>query len=167
MTMDRTRVLLAGGAIAGPLFAVTGLVQALTRRGFDLKRHALSLLEAGDLGWIQRANFILAGLLYVGAAVAMRRVMRGSAGGSWGPRLIGVFGLGMIGAGCFTADPGLGYPPGATADTNAVSWHGLVHLASASVAFLALTVAGFVWARRFVAERRGGGSPTPSSAWSG
>src|SRR5262245_41668985 len=102
MTRDRTRVLLAGSALAGPLFAVVGLIQAFTTPGFDLTRHALSLLEAGDLGWIQRANFILAGLLYVGGALAMRQVMRGGPGATWGPRLIGVFGLGMIGAGCFT-----------------------------------------------------------------
>jgi hypothetical protein len=132
-----------------------GLIQAFTHPGFDLTRHALSVLEAGDLGWIQSSNFILTGLLYIGGALAMRQVMRGTPGGTWGPRLIVVFGLGMIGAGCFTADPGLGYPPSTPADANAVSWHGIVHLISASLAFLALTIAGFVWARRFVAERRG------------
>src|SRR5262245_25817934 len=58
-------------------------------------------------------------------------------------------------AGCFTADPGLGYPPGTPSDTNAVSWHGILHLISASVAFLALTAAGCVWTRRFVAQGRG------------
>ena len=72
-----------------------------------------------------------------------------------GPRLINVFGLGMIGAGCFTADPALGYPPGTPANANAVSWHGIIHLTSASLAFLALTIAGFVWTRRFVAEKQG------------
>src|SRR5215469_8259990 len=116
--MPRTRSLLAGAAIAGPLFAVVGLIQAFVHPGFDLTRHALSLLEAGDFGWIQRANFILTGLLYVGGAAAMRQVMRGP-GATWGPRLIMVFGMGMIGAGCFAADPGLGYPPGTPSDTNA------------------------------------------------
>ena len=155
MTSDRTRRLLLGAAIAGPLFAVVGLVQAFSHPGFDLTRHALSVLEAGDLGWIQQANFIVSGLLYVGGALAMRQVMRGARGGTWGPMLILIFGLGMIGAGCFTADAGLGYPPGTPAGANNVSWHGIVHLVSASVSFLTLTIAGFVWARRFASEGRG------------
>jgi Protein of unknown function (DUF998) len=55
-----TRALLAGGG-AGPLFILVGLLQAFTRDGFDLRRHPLSLLSNGDLGWIQIANFIVTG----------------------------------------------------------------------------------------------------------
>src|SRR3977135_3918717 len=105
MTTTRTRALVAGGVVAGPLFSLVGLIQAFTRPGFDLRRHALSVLENGDLGWIQMSSFVLTGLLFVGAAVSMRMVMRDSRGGTWGPRLVGVFGVGMLGAGIFTADP--------------------------------------------------------------
>jgi hypothetical protein len=48
-----TRSLLGYGIIAGPLYAVVALAQALTRDGFDLSRHAWSLLVNGELGWIQ------------------------------------------------------------------------------------------------------------------
>jgi hypothetical protein len=41
--------LLASGILAGPLFVAVGLIQAFTRVGFDLRRHALSLLSLG--GW--------------------------------------------------------------------------------------------------------------------
>src|SRR5229473_859173 len=109
---NRSRALLVCGVVAGPLFAVVGLVQAFTRPGFDLRRHALSMLENGDLGWIQISSFILTGLLFVAGAFGMRQVMRGSRGGTWGPLLVGVFGVGMVGAGLFTADPGFGFPPG-------------------------------------------------------
>jgi hypothetical protein len=152
--MERTRLLLLGSAFAGPLFAIVGLAQAFLLPGFDLHRHALSLLEAGDLGWIQRLDFALAGLLFMGGALALRTRMRGTPGGNLGPRLILVFGLGMLGAGLFTADPGLGYPPGTPADVNAVSWHGIVHLLCATLSFVALTIAGFVWARHFVADKQ-------------
>ena len=47
-----TRALLICGLIAGPFYIVVGLIQALTRPGFDLMRHDLSLLANGDLGWI-------------------------------------------------------------------------------------------------------------------
>lgn len=43
-----TKMLLVCGVVAGPLFTVVGLIQAFTRPGFDLTRHALSLLENGD-----------------------------------------------------------------------------------------------------------------------
>ena len=49
-TTKVTKALLACGVIAGPLFMVVSLVQAFTRPGFDLKRHAISMLSLGDLG---------------------------------------------------------------------------------------------------------------------
>ena len=152
-TTKLTIGLLACGVVAGPLFAVVGLTQAFTRPGFDLTRHALSLLSNGDLGWIQICNFLLTGLLFVACAVGMRQVMRGSRGGTWGPRLIAVLGVGLICAAFFRADPGLGFPPGTPADANTLSWHGMVHLMVGTVSFLSLIAACFVFARRFVAQR--------------
>src|SRR6266487_4426490 len=91
-----TRVLLTCAVIAGPLFTVVGLTHAFTRPGVDRTRHALSLLSNGVLGWIQMCNFLLTGWLFVVCAVGMRHVMRGSRGGTWGPRLIAVLGVGLI-----------------------------------------------------------------------
>lgn len=45
-----TRSLLGWGVVAGPFYLVVGLVLALTRPGFDLSRHQLSLLMLGDGG---------------------------------------------------------------------------------------------------------------------
>ena len=151
-TTKLTRAFLICGVVAGPLFTVIGLIQAFTRPGFDLTRHALSLLENGNLGWIQISSFLLTGLLYVACAVGMRKAMRGSKGGTWGPWLIAVLGAGLIGAAFFRADPGLGFPPGTPTDANTLSWHGLGHLIVGSVAFLALIAACFVFSRRFVAQ---------------
>jgi hypothetical protein len=58
--------------------------------------------------------------------------------------LIGAFGVGMIGAGCFTADPAFGFPPGTPPEANTISWHGIVHLSVATLGFAALIAAGFV-----------------------
>jgi hypothetical protein len=63
-----TRRLLACSVAAGPLFLAAALIQALTRPGFDLTRDAVSLLSIGSLGWIQIANFLLTGVLFVAAA---------------------------------------------------------------------------------------------------
>src|SRR5919198_707623 len=68
-----TRRLLACGVVAGPLYFAVGLGQAFTREGFDVGRHALSLLENGRLGWIQIGNFLVTGLLAVACAVGVAR----------------------------------------------------------------------------------------------
>ncbi len=151
-----TRALLLCGLIAGPFYIVVGLIQAVTRPGFDLLRDDLSLLANGDLGWIQIANLVLTGLLVVAFALGLRRVFIAGRGRTWGPILLVVYGAGLIGAGCFTADPAFGFPPGTPADAHTMSWHGLLHFLCAGVGVLALIVACFVIARRFAAQRQRG-----------
>jgi hypothetical membrane protein len=151
-TTKRTRALLACGVVAGPLFLVVALLQALTRDGFDLGRHPLSLLSLGELGWIQIANFVVAGLLSVAFAVGLRRLLHPGRGGTWGPLLVGAYGVGLIGGGVFLADAGAGFPPGAPAGApEQLSWHGILHDLAHVLAFLALIAACFVLARRFAA----------------
>ena len=82
----------------------------------------------------------------------MRRVLRGGRGGTWGPLLVGVFGVSLVAAGAFTADPMDGFPPGTPPGPPAsISWHGLAHFAAGAVGFLALIAACVVFARRFAA----------------
>jgi Protein of unknown function (DUF998) len=95
-TTKQARALLACGVVAGPLFLAAGLIQAFTREGFDLRRHPLSLLSLGELGWIQIANFVVTGLLCVACAVGMGRVLGPGRGGTWGPLLVGAFGVGLV-----------------------------------------------------------------------
>ena len=149
-TTNGTRALLACGVVAGPLFVVVALVQVLTREGFDLGRHPLSLLSLGDLGWIQIANFVVAGLLSVAFAVGLRRVLHPGRGSTWGPLLLGGYGVGLIAGGVFVADPALGFPPGAPAGIpDQLSWHAALHAIAPLLAFLSLIVACLVLARRF------------------
>jgi len=151
-----TRVLLLCGVVAGPLYVIVGAIEMLTRPGFDPTRHDLSLMSNGDWGWIHISLLILTGLLTIAGAVGMRRVLRGGRGGTWGPLLLGIYGLGLIGAGFFTADPALGFPPGTPADAHAISWHGLLHFICGVIGFLGLIAACFVFARRFAAQRQRG-----------
>jgi hypothetical membrane protein len=145
-----TRALLACGVVAGPLYIVVVLIQALTREGFDLTRHPASLLSNGDLGWVQIATFVVSGLLTIACAVGMWRVLHPGRGGTWGPLLVGAYGAGLIAAGVFVADPADGFPLGIPAGPpDTVSWHGAVHFVVAGIAFLALIAACLVFARRF------------------
>ncbi|MFJ4584102.1 DUF998 domain-containing protein [Streptomyces echinatus] len=145
-----TRTLLAGGIVAGPLFLTAGVVQGLTRDGFGFTRNALSQLSLGDHGWIQVTSFLLTGALIIVGAAGLRRVLRGEPGGTWAPRLIGVFGASFLLAAVFTADPGGGFPAGDPAARSAsLSWHGALHMLSGMVGYLALCAAFLLLARCF------------------
>ena len=152
-----TARLLACGVVAGPLFLAVLMIQAFTREGFDLSRHPLSLLSLGDLGWIQIANFVVTGVLVVACAMGMRRVLRPGRSGTWAPRLVGAFGIGLILAGVFTTDPGAGFPPGAPAGApEQISLHGILHEVGFGLAFLGMIVGCLAFARRFAALKRRG-----------
>ena len=158
----RGRALLACGAVAGPLFVIAVLAQALTRPGFSLARDAASLLDDGPWGWVQSANFIVTGLLLAAAAAGLRRALQDGRGSRWAPRLLAVTGAGLIGGGIFHPDPSGGYPPGTSPGASAVSsWHGVLHQLCGSVAFLALIVFCVLLALRY----RSGGQ-RPLAAWS-
>jgi hypothetical protein len=151
-----TKSMLGWGVLAGPFYVVVSLAQALTREGFDVFRHAWSLLSNGDLGWIQIANFVLTGLMTVAGAVGLRRALTPGRAATWGPALIGVYGVSLIGAGVFRADPAQGFPVGTPEDTTTISWHGMLHFMVGGIGFLCLIAACFVIARRFIAEGRRG-----------
>jgi hypothetical protein len=157
MSKLKTRRLLACGIVAGPMFLVVSLVQAYTRKGFDLARHPISLLSLGDLGWLQITNFVVAGILYLACAIGLRRALEPGRGATWGPRLIGVAGVGLIVAGVFVTDAGAGYPPGAPAGAPLkISWHGILHEVGFLVATLGVIIGCLVFAWRFAALRRPG-----------
>lgn len=155
-TGDRvTRSLLGYGVLAGPIYVVAALVQALTRPGFDLLHDDVSLLSNGSLGWIQVINFILTGMCVMAASVGLARALRGRS--TWGPRLLAVFGAGLIAAGIFIADPMNGFPAGTPAGHPVtISVHGMVHIAAAGIGFLCLVATCIVLARMFRRERRRG-----------
>jgi hypothetical protein len=156
-----TKSLLGYGIIAGPLYVLVSLAQALTRPGFDLSKHAWSLLENGHLGWIQIANFALTGAMTIAAAVGLRRAAKSRTSesravesravikGAW---LIGAYGAGLLGAAVFRADAAAGFPVG-TPEATTVSWHGVLHFMIGGVGFLGLIAACFVLAGHYA--RRG------------
>jgi len=148
-----TRALLTAGVVAGPLFVVVATAQVLTRDGFDLSRHPLSLLSLGDLGWIQIANFIVAGILMLAFAAGTRRSLADGPGRTLAPVLFAVYGIGLVIGGAFTADPALGFPVG-TPDgyPTELTPHGIVHAFAPPLAFLALVGATFVVAHRLAWE---------------
>ena len=107
-----TQALLTCAVVACPLFVVTVLIQAMSRAGFDARVHAPSMLALGDLGWIQTTNFILCGALVLVSAIGFRRALVPGRGRTWGPILIGLFGLGLVWGGTVPHRPCTGLPRG-------------------------------------------------------
>jgi hypothetical protein len=145
-----TRSLLGWGVVVGPFYLVVGLVLALTRPGFDLGRHQLSLLMLGDGGWMQAANLVLSGLMTLAAALGFTRAVGDPKAATRTGALLGVYGVGLVGSGIFAPDPMGGFPPGAPQVATA---GGILHLVFGLVQFVALAVAAFVAAGWFA--RRG------------
>jgi hypothetical protein len=153
-----TRSLLGYGVVAGPFYLVVGLAQAVLRDGYDITRHDLSLLANGPTGWVQIVNLVVTGLMTVAAAIGMRRSLRtlgGGPGSIWGPRLLAGYGVGLVGAGVFVADPMNGFPSG-TPDgpPAATSIGGIGHLVLGALGFACLIAACFVLAQHYRAQRR-------------
>jgi hypothetical protein len=144
--------LLLCGAIAGPFFLFTVLIQDYTRPGFDPRLDPLSLLSLGDWGWVQIVNFALAGVLNLLYAIGLWRRLHTGRAGTWGPILIGAYGLGLLLVSIFRTDPSNGFPPGALASTGP-SWHGAIHALGGLFVFVVLAAALGVFVRFFL-ERK-------------
>ena len=136
------RDLLRCGLVAGPLFVVVFLLEgAFKGSGYDALRHPVSSLELGSHGWIQVLNFLVAGVLTVAFAAGVWR-----SGFRGGAVLIGVWGVGLLGAGLFTTDPVSGFPVGTPAVADYTT-SGALHDGSSLPAFLALAAAQVVLSR--------------------
>lgn len=150
----RPNRLLLAGLFVGPLFVATFLVEGVFRDGYDPMRHPVSSLELGPGGWLQVANFVIAGILTVTFAVGLRRSLRPGPGAIAGPLLIAVWGVSLLGAGLFATDPVSGYPAGTPAIPARASWHGTVHdLVFALPGFACFAAAMFVFAFAFARRR--------------
>ncbi|GIJ30413.1 hypothetical protein Vqi01_55750 [Micromonospora qiuiae] len=151
-----TKTLLLCGAVAGPLFVLAFLIQGAARDDYDQLRHPVSSLAIGTYGWIQTANFLLCGLLTLAFAVGVRRTLRRGKAGTWGPLLIGVWAIGLLGSGAFITDPISGYPPGTPDQLPEHTTSGALHDGFALFGFPALLIVFFVFTRKFVGQRRYG-----------
>jgi hypothetical membrane protein len=148
--LQKTSNLLKAGIIAGPFFIVVALIHAFLREGFDPVHHPASLLSLGKGGWIQNANFVLTGLLYIALSAGLRRILKSGTGSRWISPLFLIVGISLIAGGVFVPDPSLGFPPGTPAGvTKEMSWHSIIHGFAPAIAFTSLVIALIITGRRF------------------
>ena len=147
--------LLAFG-VAGPLLNVLVVfIVGAVRPSYSALRVPDSALELGPGGWMQIANYLITGALVLGFAAGLRLVLRTGRGSTWGPILVGLYGLSFLGAGIFVTDPAAGYPPGAVTES---TFHGIVHNLLGLLQFASVIAACFVLSRRAAA-------PASRSVW--
>jgi Protein of unknown function (DUF998) len=152
------RRLLCCGVAAGPVFAAVFLLEGATRDGYRPLRHPVSSLALGPRGWIQTANFAVAGALFVAGAAGLAGAGDRAASGRAAPVLIGTAGAGLIGSAVFTTDPVSGYPPGTPDALAQPSRAGLAHNLAAVPVFAGLPAAALVtgWRSWRAGQRRFG-----------
>ena len=96
-----TNLLLACGAVAGPLFVAVFTVEGARREGYNPIREPVSALALGDRGWTQRINFVGTGALMSAYSGGVSRAMPDA---RWASRLVAAFAVGLVGAGVFVTD---------------------------------------------------------------
>ena len=152
----KAKTFLACGAMGGPLFVLAFFVEGANRANYDPLRQPVSSLTLGDSGWTQTANFIITGLLMLAFAAGLRHALRQGKGSTWGPLLVGVWAVGLLGAGVFVTDPVSGYPPGTPDRLSGNSWHGALHDLFSLLGFVALAAACFTFGRWFFGRGKRG-----------
>jgi hypothetical protein len=141
-----TSGLLRCGVAAGPVFVAVFLLEGAVRDGYRPLRHPVSSLALGPRGWIQTANFAVAGTLFLAGAAGLARASDPVTSGRAAPVLVGAAGAGLIGAAVLPTDPVSGYPPGTPDALTQPSRTGTAHNLAAIPVFLGLPAAALVCA---------------------
>jgi hypothetical protein len=140
-----TRRLLTCGAVAGPLFVSVILVDGALRPGYRPLRQVGSELATGPAGWIQVANFLVCGSLFVLFAAGVRRALPPGPVSWAATALTSLFGAGLIASGLFVTD---------IAGETGHSWQGTAHNAAGTIVFLSVPLLTFTWTVRCARRRR-------------
>jgi hypothetical protein len=117
------------------------LLEGAVREGYRPLRHPVSSLALGPRGWIQAANFTVAGTMLLAGAAGLLRAGDAVVGSQAVPPLIGAAGAGLIASAVFTTDPVSGYPPGTPDAPARPSRAGTAHNLAAVPVFLGLPAA--------------------------
>jgi hypothetical protein len=152
-TAPTNRLLLWCGAVAGPLFIAVFLLEGASAAHYNPLRHPVSSLALTPTGWLQVANFLMAGTLYLAFAAGLWRAPRAAVVTRAGVILIAAAAVGLLGSGVFITDPVSGYPPGTPHAPGAYSTTGALHDLFAIPIFLGIPGAQIVFGYRFFRRR--------------
>lgn len=134
-TTERSRLhtfLLCCGILGSALFAIVNFSFSAISPDYDVARQPLSDLEFGRYGWVQSANFAIAGVFICAYAWGLRKELVSGIGAVSIPLLQLILGFAFVIQGAF----------------------GTFHTAVACMVFTSIMVGFFILSRRFAADER-------------
>jgi hypothetical protein len=120
------------GMLGAALFVGVFTLDGWLRPGYDPLSAYVSELSLGPRGWVQIANFLVAGTLFLLFARTVAAEFSTGKASRWGPRLFALYGFFLLLSGPFVMDPA-----------------GVVHQLAGAVVFTVMAVTCFVFWRRF------------------
>lgn len=133
------------GMFGSALFVAVFTLEGWLRPGYDAKTMFISELSLGPRGWIQIANFIVLGILFLIFARGVAAEFREGKASRFGPLLLTIIGFSFLVSGPLVMDP-------RSTPLDQVTLHGILHGVFGALVFSLSPVACFVFLRRFRAD---------------
>jgi Protein of unknown function (DUF998) len=130
--------------IGSAIFVAVFALQDILCPGFNWLSTAVSEHALGSYGWIQIANFIVVGLLFLAFARGVAEEFREGTDSKLGPLFLTILGFCILLSGPFVADPA----PVAMFSSQS-TWHGMAHGVLGAIGFTLMPLSCFVFYRRF------------------
>lgn len=145
--MDRRHMAAVAGMVGPALFVTIFMLEGWLRPGYEARSMFVSELALGPRGWIQVANFIFFGVLFLLFAHGVAAEFPEGKASRVGPLLLTIIGISFLASGIFVMDP-VATPP------EEVSWHGRLHDLFGVLVFFLSPISCFVFLRRFRVDPR-------------
>ncbi len=130
------------GMLGSALFVAVFTIEGWQRPSYDAKAMFISELSLGPRGWIQIANFIVLGILFLIFARGVAAEFHEGKASRFGPLLLTIIGFSFLVSGPLVMDP-------RTTPIDQVSWHGILHGIFGALVFSLSPVTCFVFLRCF------------------
>lgn len=140
--MNRPQFNIVAGIAGAILFVAVFMIEGAVRPGYDPFGMYVSELSVGPRGWVQIANFMVFGLLFLVFARGLATRFRADGIKSAGPMLLRIVAISYFFSGPFVTDPGFVL-------VGQKSWHGVIHGVFGATVFLLMPISCFVFVRAF------------------
>jgi hypothetical protein len=140
--MDRRQLAAWAGMIGSALFVAVFTIEGWLRPGYNPFSMFVSELSLGPRGWIQIANFVVIGVLFLVFARGVAAEFQEGKASRAGPILLMIIAISLLVSGPFVMDP-------ATTPREQMSWHSRLHWLFGALVFSLSPISCFVFLRRF------------------
>lgn len=140
--MNRHQLAALAGMIGPPLFVGVFTIEGLLRSGYHPLEMYISALSLGPRGWIQIANFIVFGILFLLFTRGVVAEFQHGKASKAGPILLIIIAICFLFSGPFVMDP-------MATLRSQMSVHGMLHAIFGAIVFSLMPVCCFVFFSRF------------------